>query len=144
VVSGPTLSILKAALGVSSLNLTVKNTGSTTQSIRLIILKPIGVTVGAPANQPAYRLPAFAESIVFAVQPDGSLKVISLSQPVLAGSGNVTPVFQGSGFNLLSGSSVTFSYAGILMLGNETLIPTNYQISVVSDTAEASFNVPLG
>ena len=156
------LTIDSAALANDSLSVTVTNSGNGTQNIEFIVVTPALYATGTGGMQPMYRLPDLYGSIVFAVEPNGSLQPVSMGTPQLGMASAIASRLGQGGFNLTAGGSATFSYHGALSIssdstglgtgiggGNVTVAPPGggstssaaYQIAVIGDTASASITV---
>ncbi len=157
------LEIDSATLTNDSLSLTVTNTGNETQALRFVIVTPSLFATGSHTMQPMYMLPNFFVSMVFAVEPNGSLEPVLPETPQPAAATAISSWLVGGGLNLTAGASVTLGYHGTLFvpsntttpgmgtqMGGVTVIPigggggpapTSYQITVVGSTTSATISV---
>ncbi len=92
----------------TSLSLSVTSPGTDSSTVRVIILSP-----SASVNVQG-RLGALASSFVFAVQPDGSLQLVSFNQMSRGNMISIHTAMATPGFTLAAGASKTFTYSGAI------------------------------
>ena len=97
------LTVSGVALSSSSLSFSVLNPGTDPATIRMVIVTPLskgegmGMSTGSMAN-----------SFLFAVQSDGSLRLVNGTPD------QVSPLFGSSGYTMAAGASRTFSFSGTI------------------------------
>ncbi len=97
------LTVSGLALSLNSLTFTATNPGPESMAIRMVVVTP-----DTPRERTGAALGSVGNSFVFAVQPDGSLKLLN-------GSANeVGSLFEGPGYTLAGGASFRFSFAGAI------------------------------
>ncbi|HVP22491.1 MAG TPA: DUF4382 domain-containing protein [Conexivisphaerales archaeon] len=121
----------------SSFSVTVKNTGDTSQVLRMAILSiPSGPIANPPRSMPFYQLPTLSSSFSFAVQPDGTLQLLPSAEVSLNVTRFINPIFAQGGYTLAPGASVTLKYSGSINLLSISSSGLGYEITVVSDTTQ--------
>ncbi len=114
-------------LAQNSMSFSVTNPGSAPLTIRLVVVTPAfsGARVTA-------ALGSIANSFVFAVGSDGSLKLLA------GASGQVESVLESSGYLLAEGATHQFSYSGAItsLLGGHGISSgTSYNVIVFGPEA---------
>ena len=138
------LTVSGLALTTNSLTFTAQNQGSDSMTIKMVVVTP-----DASRQKAAEALGMVGSSFVFAVQPDGSLKLLtgtmsthgnmSESGQENAMSGEVQSIqslFEGQGYTIVGGASFRFSYSGAiasLFGGHAVSIGTGYTVVVMGD-----------
>jgi hypothetical protein len=117
-----TISITSASLSQSSLSLTVKNTGKTSTTLKLVVVTPALLSHNSDMSnkdgREEHEVPLFFHSAIFFVEKNGSLlpvyKVIKLAENISEEEPLKEAVSEISqlGYNLSSEQSVTLSYNG--------------------------------
>jgi hypothetical protein len=118
-----------ASLSPNSFSLKVKNNGSDEVNIKIVIISPTSSSGGGQKSQEG--VPAsLANSIVFVVQPDGSLQLLKASS-----GGEEHPDFESEGYHLAVGASFTFSYSGAMtsLASKGITTGTTYNIILVDE-----------
>lgn len=113
-----------AVLTPDSLSFTIQNNETNPITIRMIMVAP-STTRGEDG-----ALNSIVNNVVFAVQPDGSLQLLS------GPPGQVQSYLEGQGFTLAAGASQQFVYSGTLttlLQGHGVAAGTTYYIVVVGD-----------
>ncbi len=120
------LNVTALNLTSNSLSFTAFNPGTDSLNLRLVI-----VTQDAPRNKEAGQaLGALGSSFVFAVQPDGSLRLLGMA------SGDVESSLGGQGYTLAAGSNHSFSYSGAITntpSGTTITSGTGYTVVLMGD-----------
>ena len=113
--NGPTTN--SVTLGPSSFSLSITGPSSESSTVRVIILSPSNVSHHGP-------LGALADSFVFAVQPDGSLGLVSFASVTPRTMGQIRSAMQTPGYGLPAGATATFTYSGTIttLLSGETVV----------------------
>jgi len=150
--------ITSATLTPTSLSLTVKDTGSQSTKLRLVVVSPLATPlIGAEHDRPPAVL---FGSAIFIVLPNATL--LPIQKYVLAahqqgvGAEDVVTALASGGYNLTAGASATLSYKGTITLGfnlhivqplqgGQSIVPgQQYLVSVLGDEALASQVVVAG
>jgi hypothetical protein len=138
------LSITAAQLTNSSFSVTVKNTGNTVQTLRMVVLSaPTGPVVNPPRPMPYYILPGLGGSLSFAVTSSGALQLLPPTDMAMNITKYMAPIFVQGGYALQPGASVTLTYAGALLGGSLPSSPLGYEITVITDTTQAGLVLTL-
>src|SRR3989441_10621572 len=150
--------ITKATLTLTSLSLTVKDTGNQTTKLRLVVVAPLATPLlGAEHDRPPVGLYG---SAIFIVLPNATLipiqKYILAAHQQAVGAEDVMTALASGGYNLTAGASGTLSYKGSIALGfhlaivqplqtGQSIVPgQQYLVSVLGDEALASQVVVAG
>src|SRR5712691_1076446 len=150
--------ITSATLTPTSLSLTVKDTGSQSTKLRLVVVSPIATPlIGAEHDRPPAVL---FGSAIFIVLPNATLlpiqKYILAAHQQGVGAEDVVTALVSGGYNLTAGASATLSYKGTITLGfnlhivqplqgGQSIVPgQQYLVSVLGDEALASQVVVAG
>ena len=148
--------ITSATLTPNSLSVTVKNTGTESTRLRLVVVAPL---VSSAMMREEYSRPpvALSGSAIFIVLPNASL--VPIQRYILAvhqqgmGAEQIYSALASQGYNLTSGASGTVSYKGTITYGfslaniqsGQSITPGNqYLVSVLGDEALASQVVVAG
>lgn len=110
----------------NSFKITVSNPTSDSVSIRMIIISTSAEGKGAHAG--------LGGSVMFAVGSDGSLQPVTISHGTGMGTMmQLQSVFTGSGYQLTSGASHTFSYSGNIntLLSSRSIGPGSQYLVIV-------------
>ena len=146
--SRTSLQIAGASLSPTTLNLSVKNNGSTYATLRLVIVTPENSTGWEDSAVPEDA----GGSAIFVIDSNGSLvpfsPLLGTVSPLVVGE-NYTHAYRellGAGYNLTVGSTLSLSYSGTIVLGWGTAVQavahgTNFRITVVGDGVWASLVV---
>jgi len=136
--SAPALLITSANMTSNSMSLTVRNTGDSNTTLRLVTITPASVSGGA-----GILPPALTGSATFIINGDGTLS--SSTQASLQ------TLLLGPGVNLAAGSSATLTYSGTIQLGKSGLLTATgvlqgqqYLVTVISGDSAASLVVAAG
>jgi hypothetical protein len=136
--SAATLEITSANMTSNSLSLTVRNTGGSNATLRLVTITPESVSGGA-----VIMPPTLTGSATFVVAQNGTLS--SYAQTSLQ------TLILGPGVNLAAGSSATLTYSGTIQLGRSGLLSVTgvlqgqqYLVTVISGSSAASLAVVAG
>ena len=150
--------ITSATLTPTSLSLTVKDTGSQSTKLRLVVVSPLATPlIGAEHDRPPAVL---FGSAIFIVLPNATLlpiqKYILAAHQQGVGAEDVVTALASGGYNLTAGASATLSYKGTITLGfnlhivqplqgGQSIVPgQQYLVSVLGDEALASQVVVAG
>ncbi len=143
-----------AALTPTSLSFTVKNTGSESTKLRIVVVGPL-----APTSFRGHEgIPAMLSgTAIFLVYSNGTLAPIQgfgLAQFAPGMEPNdFIHVLASEGYNLAAGASATLSYQGTITLGfqlvqiaaGQSIVPgQQYLVTVIGDEALASYVVVAG
>ncbi len=143
-----------ATLTHSSLSLTVKNTGTASTKLRIVLVGPL-----APGISSGHRgIPSMLSgSAIFVVYPNGTLvplqRLALALNPLGFGRNDLMQVLASEGYNLTAGASATLSYQGTITLGfqlvqldsGQSIVPgQQYLVTVIGDEALASYVVVAG
>ncbi len=120
------LTVSGLTLTAGSLSFSASNHGPDGLTIKIVI-----VTQDPPRQRAGGTTGSVGNSFVFAVQSDGSLKLLNGS------ADEVGSLFDGTGYSLAGGATHLFSYSGTIMsvVGGHTISNgTSYTVVVVSST----------
>ncbi len=120
-----------ASLSASSFKVTLTNPTSDSVTIRMII-----VTSAAAGTSPSSALDMLSDSVVFAVDSNGTIQLVTQRAGDGSGVGQVRSLLGGNGFQLNSGSSVTFTFTGSISSFSPGLAiasGTSYNVLVVGE-----------
>ena len=121
------LSANSVTLSANSFSLSITSPASDVSTVRVIILSP-------GAMNPRGHLSALASSIVFAVQPNGTLKLVSFGSVTMGILSQIRSEMQTTGFSLPAGASTVFNYSGTittLLSGEGVASGQSYYVTVV-------------
>jgi hypothetical protein len=150
------LRITGAFLSTHGLNMTVKDVGNSSTTLRLVILSPI--TLGQVHPKEDQTPSGFFGAAIFVVEKNGTLAPIQKFLKLPPGPapgvesdnrGQIVLAFGGQGFNLSKGASVTLTYSGPVQLGfSMGMLPVQtvvsgqqYILTVIGDESLASYVV---
>lgn len=122
-----TLATSGLTLTHNSFSFSVTNPGSESLRIRLVVVTP-----ASSGERVAAALGSIANSFIFAVGSDGSLKLQA------GASGQVESVLEASGYSLAQGATYQFTYSGVItsLLGSHEISPgTSYNVIVFGSEA---------
>ncbi len=111
------------SLTSNSFSFTVTNGGTDPLTVRMVLL-----TQDPADNRAGAALGAVSSSVVFAVESDGSLQLVS------GGTGQVQSLLEASGYSLAAGATHQFSYTGAIssLLGDHRISSgTSYTVVVI-------------
>jgi hypothetical protein len=140
--TGEGLALSGLAFTSNSLTFTAANKGSDPVAIRLVILTPVQSNLNSD-NSDGMGNGSNANSVIFVVQSDGSLKLANGTP------GQVGSLFEGEsgGYSLSGGSSHTFSFLGTIMnlLGKSGVMSgTTYNVVIVGPQDLGNITVVAG
>ncbi len=118
------LTVSGLALTATSLSFSASNPGSNSLAIKIVM-----VTQDQPKQRASGALGSAGSTFAFAVQPDGSLKLVNGS------TDEVESLFEGPGYSLAGGATHLFSYSGAIVsvAGGHTISEgTAYTVVVMS------------
>jgi Domain of unknown function (DUF4382) len=123
------LSVSGTALSSSSFSFSATNEGSDSIAIRTVVIAPGSIREGEN-----YALGSVTNGAVFAVQADGSLKLLSGSP------GEAESSFEESGYALAGGATQQFTYSGTItnLLGNHGIISGTSYFVIISGSETLS------
>ena len=143
-----------ATLTPSSLSFTVKNTGSDSTKLRLVVIGPLALSFSSAHDGIPGMLSGSAIFVVYQNDTLGPLQKFVLGQYSPGMERNdFMRVLASEGYNLTAGASATLSYEGTITLGfqlvqiaaGQSVVPgQQYLVTVIGDEALASYVVVAG